>query len=457
MLTQSIASKEVLLQEKQNLLAQRDTVMKGLAATAQTIQSCKELKEKISTLEHCPLCLQDVAHAHKESITLQQDEKYRVAESQHSMHTEQENVITKRLLDLETELTILLDQEKKLFLQKSALQALETYEAEYVQKRMILQSTFELLSTVEQELKTLGETDWSLKEAEVQKFEEMLNKIRAYENSLKEKAFLERSLLDKKADIQTLILENIDILEKERVLSHQLLKKRTILEKYAALDELFTKEKQSYEHIASLDKEIHLKSTALLSERKMKEEYLSDTEKNLSSCIQARDQVEKNKQFMHWFVELFQPLMLTIEKAVLLKIYHEFNAYFTEWFSILIDDDMIVARLDDTFSPYVEQNGYETSFENLSGGEKTAVALAYRLALNKVINTFMVTITTKDFLILDEPTDGFSTEQLDKMRDVLDQLDLKQILIVSHEHKIEAYVEHVLQIVKDGHVSSVLS
>jgi exonuclease SbcC len=189
----------------------------------------------------------------------------------------------------------------------------------------------------------------------------------------------------------------------------------------------------------------------------MKEEYLLDTEKSLSTCVEARDQMERNKQFMHWFVELFQPLMLTIEKAVLLKIYHEFNAYFTEWFSILIDDDMITARLDDTFSPYVEQNGYETSFENLSGGEKTAVALAYRLALNKVINTFMVTITTKDFLILDEPTDGFSTEQLDKMREVLDQLDLKQILIVSHEHKIEAYVEHVLQIVKDGHVSSVLS
>ena len=55
---------------------------------------------------------------------------------------------------------------------------------------------------------------------------------------------------------------------------------------------------------------------------------------------------------------------------------------------------------------------------SLSGGEKTSVALSYRLALNKVINDLIGNIKTKNIIILDEPTYGFSSEQLDKVREV---------------------------------------
>jgi len=92
----------------------------------------------------------------------------------------------------------------------------------------------------------------------------------------------------------------------------------------------------------------------------------------------------------------------------------------------------------------------------LSGGERTSCALAYRLALNKVINDVIDTIRTKDIIILDEPTDGFSSEQLDRMRDLLDSVNMKQVIIVSHESKIESFVEHVIRIVKDDHTSKAI-
>jgi exonuclease SbcC len=76
--------------------------------------------------------------------------------------------------------------------------------------------------------------------------------------------------------------------------------------------------------------------------------------------------------------------------------------------------------------------------------------------LNKVINDVISTIKTKDLLILDEPTDGFSAEQLDKIRDVLEQLHLKQVIIVSHESKIESMVDTVMRVEKEGHVSRLL-
>ena len=56
-------------------------------------------------------------------------------------------------------------------------------------------------------------------------------------------------------------------------------------------------------------------------------------------------------------------------------------------------------------------------------------------------------------IILDEPTDGFSSQQLDKVRDVLEKLNLGQTIIVSHEQKIESFAQNVIRVSKREHVS----
>ena len=58
-------------------------------------------------------------------------------------------------------------------------------------------------------------------------------------------------------------------------------------------------------------------------------------------------------------------------------------------------------------------------------------------------------------IILDEPTDGFSEQQLDKMREVLQQLNVKQLLLVSHEQKIESFVENIIRFKKENGVSRI--
>jgi exonuclease SbcC len=147
--------------------------------------------------------------------------------------------------------------------------------------------------------------------------------------------------------------------------------------------------------------------------------------------------------------------MEIMERHVLATIQKEFNEFFQRWFSLLISDELLNVKIDEQFTPLIEQNGFDTSYENLSGGEKTAVALAYRLALNKVINMIMEKIKTSDLIILDEPTDGFSTDQLDRIRDVLEELSLKQMIIVSHEPKIDTFVDNVIRFYKEHHVSRV--
>ena len=138
----------------------------------------------------------------------------------------------------------------------------------------------------------------------------------------------------------------------------------------------------------------------------------------------------------------------------MIKLKSDFSNLFSEWFSMLVTDNFNV-RLDDDFTPIIEQQDYEIDYAYLSGGERTAIALAYRLSLNQVINSLLSKIKTKDLVILDEPTDGFSEQQLDKMREVLDELNVGQLIIVSHEQKIEGFVDKVIRFRKEKGISEV--
>ena len=99
------------------------------------------------------------------------------------------------------------------------------------------------------------------------------------------------------------------------------------------------------------------------------------------------------------------------------------------------------------------QGGYAMDVGSLSRGEKTSVALAYRLALNGMIKK--TASFQSHLLILDEPTDGFSREQLLRLRYVLDELQSSQIIMVSHEKELESFVSSIYRITKENGISNV--
>lgn len=182
-----------------------------------------------------------------------------------------------------------------------------------------------------------------------------------------------------------------------------------------------------------------------------KKENIEIIKREIQKKKEMKDKSIKITAYVNWIEDTFINLISNIEKHVMILIQKEFDSIFREYFSLFISD--INVRIDEDFTPVIEQNSYETLYENLSGGEKTSIALSYRLALNKIINSLIETIRTKDLLILDEPTDGFSSEQLDKLRDVISILNVKQLIIVSHEQKIDTFVDNVIRIEKDNHIS----
>ena len=187
---------------------------------------------------------------------------------------------------------------------------------------------------------------------------------------------------------------------------------------------------------------------------------LLDTINLINDSITSKELVKSKifemKKLSNYLENDFDSMILNIEKHAMNTIYHEFNSLVSNWFSHLIGDENISLKLDSEFTPILEQNGYETEISNLSGGEKTAVALAYRLALNRIINEKIASINTNDLIILDEPTEGFSSEQLDRVNEVLNDLLLSQIIIVSHESKIEGFVDEIIRIEKQNHESKIV-
>ncbi|RME55319.1 hypothetical protein D6777_00925 [Candidatus Woesearchaeota archaeon] len=178
-------------------------------------------------------------------------------------------------------------------------------------------------------------------------------------------------------------------------------------------------------------------------------------DKDISELLAIKSKLEHLDKVMHWLSEDFLNMLQTMEKNIMLKVHSDFSMLFEKWFSILIDNDILSVTLDETFSPLIEQNGFNIDYEYLSGGEKTAAALAYRLALNQIINNLMSDINTRDLVILDEPTDGFSSEQLDRVRDLFNELELTQLIIVSHEPKIESFVDNTIRFEKKEHITHV--
>ncbi len=186
-----------------------------------------------------------------------------------------------------------------------------------------------------------------------------------------------------------------------------------------------------------------------LNEKKSHEESRINSLREKGSFVsQQKKKHDSLLRMIDWLKETFQPAVAEIERLVLATLHQEFSILFSEWFSKIIRDDSIRVSLNDEFTPVVEQNGYETDVVSLSGGEKTALALAYRLALYHIINEFIGSINARGVIILDEPTDGFSEFQLDNLKEVLKEINIEQLIIVSHESKMESFSENIIRIHK---------
>ncbi|MEM2093122.1 MAG: SMC family ATPase [Candidatus Bathyarchaeia archaeon] len=109
--------------------------------------------------------------------------------------------------------------------------------------------------------------------------------------------------------------------------------------------------------------------------------------------------------------------------------------------------------IDETYTPYVlSESGVEREVANLSGGERTLVAFAYRLGLGHLI------MQTKmgrglSLLLLDEPTESLGREDgsIDRLAEAIARLkSIEQVISVTHSEAFAEKAEHVIRVEKEN-------
>jgi exonuclease SbcC len=170
--------------------------------------------------------------------------------------------------------------------------------------------------------------------------------------------------------------------------------------------------------------------------------------------------LERRRQYLgevqRWLTAHLVPAIAEIEEEVFERIRFRFEGLFADWFARFVETDDLEARVDETFSPMLRSGEYDLDLDldSLSGGERTSLALAYRLALNTMVRE-EAGMGRESLLILDEPTDGFSSGQLNRLRDILGETGCDQTIIVSHEQELEGVADRVYGVSKQRGFSTV--
>ncbi len=108
-------------------------------------------------------------------------------------------------------------------------------------------------------------------------------------------------------------------------------------------------------------------------------------------------------------------------------------------------------RWTEDYEVLVEHQGHQRSFQQLSGGEQMAAALAVRLALLHEVSGI-------DLVFFDEPTSNLDETRRDNLADqILGIKFFSQLFVVSHDDTFERATDHIVRLTKEGGVSKVVS
>jgi len=126
-----------------------------------------------------------------------------------------------------------------------------------------------------------------------------------------------------------------------------------------------------------------------------------------------------------------------IRNVVRTRFLEDFRHEFQKKYENLRQDDVYSVEINNNYAPIAFAGRDETSINALSGGEKTSVALAYRLALSDIAAR-VSSVEQGELLLLDEPTTGFDRRDISVLPKALRAIkSIPQIIIISHEEELK--------------------
>ena len=416
-----------------------------------------QIKIKMDSLNNCPTCYQEVSAEHKERIVNKCFEEVNLFDAGIKNEWEKNSLIESEIKLLREELEILRKKDSEINMIRMKIQQREQKKQEIILiSNNIIKKNQEIAETKEKLLKNKKEEEKnSLIENEIKLLREELEILRKKDSEVNMIRMKIQQREQKRLDINSKQQQVLNILLEINQIQAKLIEIKKLQQELNVIEEIYPKLKKELDEIQNNLNKLNLEKNGFDISKKHVGDLIIKLDEEIKNKLIIRDKKEQINKIQFWLTEKFVPMMDAMEKNILYSVHSEFNSLFERWFSVLIENNVLQMCLDEEYSPKIIQNGYDIDYEYLSGGEKTAGALAYRLALNQVINNLNTGIKTKDLLILDEPTDGFSSEQLERLKILMEEIKIPQIIIVSHEAQIESFVDHIIRFEKHNHQTRV--
>jgi exonuclease SbcC len=249
--------------------------------------------------------------------------------------------------------------------------------------------------------------------------------------------------------------ENKQRLEKE--LQEQLDALRVEISKLdlSQLETAKTQKNQAQDHFYTFQSDLRAKEDS----KKYLVKRLDETKERID---QAQHKIERMEKIVK-VVEIISGIR-DAYRSIQPKLRSEFVKVLRNFVQQVLDSlvggegSLINVLIDETYTPYVKsESGVEREVSNLSGGERTLLAFAYRLGLGQLIMQSR-TGHGLSMLLLDEPTESLGREDgsIDRLAEAIARFKaIEQIIAVTHSEAFAEKAEHVIRLEKEAGVSTV--
>jgi exonuclease SbcC len=209
-------------------------------------------------------------------------------------------------------------------------------------------------------------------------------------------------------------------------------------------------------------KQYHL----LESDLRIKESRKKDLMKRLDEIKERIDQAQQKVERMEKIARIVEIIggIRDAYRSIQPKLRSEFVKVLRNFVQQVLDSlmggegSLINVLIDEAYTPYVlSESGVEREVSNLSGGERTLLAFAYRLGLGQLIMQSR-TGHGLSMLLLDEPTESLGREDgsIDRLAEAISRFKaIEQIIAVTHSEAFAEKAEHVIRLEKEAGESKI--
>jgi exonuclease SbcC len=203
----------------------------------------------------------------------------------------------------------------------------------------------------------------------------------------------------------------------------------------------------------------------LESDLRTKENHKRDLARRLDEAKERIDRAQQKLERVEKIVKAIEVIgaIRDAYRGIQPKLRGEFVKVLRNFVQQVLDGlvgeaPLLNVAVDETYTPYIRsESGTDREVSNLSGGERTLLAFAYRLGLGQLIMQSR-TGHGLSMLLLDEPTESLGSEDgsIERLAEAISRFKaIEQIIAVTHSEAFAAKAEHVVILEKEAGVSKI--